>query len=319
MDCRGSKLLGFLFIIAGSSALFAQSAKDHSIGATKWLAPDGRVAALTTSPIVRLSIKNITPAKVTKYAAGESLFHTPTLLGGQAAKAGISCASCHTSGRTNIHFQFPGVSGAPGTADVTHSFFSSVRGNETLDPVPIPDLTQPGKISHDPGDAQLEKFVRDLIVEEFDGVEPGQAVLDAISFYIRSLAAPTDENGEMQIAPLTIVVHFDRAEEAFESAISYWQDGDRNMASLLFAGARHQLRLMHERFDLEDLRKEQKALEKLGQKLGVIQRATLTSEPLPYNLLQEWTDGFSRARDTLGETADQSLYNPEILAASLQN
>jgi hypothetical protein len=76
---------------------------------------------------------------------------------------------------------------------------------------------------------------------------------------------------------------------------------------------------VHERFETKNLRKEQKMLAKLGQKLGIIQRATLTREPLPYTLLQEWTDGFSRARDTLGETADQSLYNPELLAASLQN
>lgn len=319
MDCRGSKLLGFVFIVAGTSALYAQSVQEHPIAAVKWLASEGQVEALTTLPVVRLSIEDITPAKAVLFSAGESLFHTPTLLGGQAAKAGISCASCHANGRASIHFQFPGVSGAPGTADVTHSFFSSFRGNATIDPVPIPDLTQPGKVSRDPGDAQLEKFVRDLIVEEFDGVEPGQPVLDAISFYIRSLAAPAEENGKMQNASLSIVKHFDRTEEAYETAIAYWHAGDRNMASLLFAGARHQLRLVHERFETKNLRKEQKMLAKLGQKLGIIQRATLTSEPLPYTLLQDWTDGFSRARDTLSETADQSLYNPELLAASLQN
>lgn len=319
MDCRGPKLLGFLFIIAGTSALFAQSAREHPIGATKWLASEGQVEALTTAPVVRLSIKSITPAKARLFSAGESLFHTPTLLGGQAAKVGISCASCHTSGRTNVYFQFPGVSGAPGTADVTHSFFSSYRGNATLDPVPIPDLTKSGKISHDPESPELEEFVRDLIVEEFDGVEPGQRVLEAISFYIRSLAAPADEKGQMQIAPLTLAMHLDRAEEAFETAVAYWQDGDRNMAALLFAGARQQLRLMHERFDSDELRKEQRTIRKLGQKLGVIQRTTLSSKQLPHASLKKWANEFSSARDRLDASADESLYNPEILAASLQN
>nr|QQZ49991.1 hypothetical protein JKL49_25640 [Phenylobacterium glaciei] len=63
--------------------------------------------------------------------------------GGQAARAGVACETCHRSGRSNPDFLFPGVSGPPGSADVTSSLFSSHRGDGIDDPVPIPDLSGP--------------------------------------------------------------------------------------------------------------------------------------------------------------------------------
>ena len=97
---------------------------------------------------------------------GRAAFGTPVLLGGQAARAGLSCESCHRAGRGNPDFQFPGASGAPGTADVTLSLFSSHRGNGVHDPKAIPDLSGPrDRLKVAPGD--LPKFIRGLIVEEF--------------------------------------------------------------------------------------------------------------------------------------------------------
>lgn len=81
--------------------------------------------------------------------------------GGQAARAGLSFESCHRSGRPHPQFLFPGASGAPGTADVTASLFSSHRGNGRDDPVPIPDLSGPR--------ARLAPFIHGLVTQEFDG------------------------------------------------------------------------------------------------------------------------------------------------------
>ncbi|MGF7473737.1 hypothetical protein WFJ45_23635, partial [Salmonella enterica subsp. enterica serovar Minnesota] len=69
---------------------------------------------------------------------GRAAFNSPLLLGGQAARAGLSCASCHRNGRGNPDFHFPGISGAPGTADVTASLLSSHRGDGQFNPKPIP-------------------------------------------------------------------------------------------------------------------------------------------------------------------------------------
>ena len=48
------------------------------------------------------------------------VFRTPELLGGQAARVGLSCDACHINGRNNPTFYIDGVSGLPGTVDVHH-------------------------------------------------------------------------------------------------------------------------------------------------------------------------------------------------------
>ena len=52
------------------------------------------------------------PALAAKVEVGRAAFRTPVILGGQAARAGINCETCHRDGRTNPDFLFPGVSGA---------------------------------------------------------------------------------------------------------------------------------------------------------------------------------------------------------------
>ena len=97
------------------------------------------------------------PALAAKVEVGRAAFRTPVLLGGQAARAGINCETCHRDGRTNPDFLFPGVSGAPGTADVTNSLFSTHRGNGIDDPKPIPDLSGPKaqlKVDQAPADEE---------------------------------------------------------------------------------------------------------------------------------------------------------------------
>ena len=99
-------------------------------------------------------------------------------------------AECHRDGRTNPDFQFPGVSGAAGTADVTDSLFSSHRGDGLDNPKPIPDLSAPKeklKIDQAPLSRALETFIHGLVTQEFDGPEPTPAVLEGLADYVRAL------------------------------------------------------------------------------------------------------------------------------------
>ena len=122
-----------------------------------WLAPEGRLEALASEPDVsRAKLHQAALASDLRdqftspmalrdaLLTGEALFKAPLLLGGQAAKAGLSCHSCHVNGRGNPHFQHAAISGAPGTADTTHSFFSKTLGNQIAEPKPIPAMMQPG-------------------------------------------------------------------------------------------------------------------------------------------------------------------------------
>ncbi|MEX0645921.1 MAG: hypothetical protein WD076_11455, partial [Parvularculaceae bacterium] len=71
---------------------------------------------------------------------GRVAFRSPLLFGGQAARAGLSCNSCHRDGRDNPDFYLEGLSSAPGTADVTSSLMSKVREDGAFNPAPIPSL-----------------------------------------------------------------------------------------------------------------------------------------------------------------------------------
>lgn len=120
---------------------------------------------------------------------GELLFESPFLLGGQAAKSGISCAACHRNGRGNPDFVLTGISGAPGTADVTNGFFSKYRADHEFNPVPIPDLARPdGRQRVNRSDSgTLEAFLASQVSEEFDGSIPDPAVVADLAAYVRAL------------------------------------------------------------------------------------------------------------------------------------
>lgn len=242
--------------------------------------------------------------------SGRALFATPTLLGGQAAKAGLSCASCHINGRGNPHFMLAGVSDAPGTADVTNSFFSAARGNARFDPVAIPDLAMPGKVARDPAARTLEPFVRNLIVEEFGGEEPTPAMLAAIAAYVRAIAPCDPDRSEAR--------HLDdqlRAlDDGMAAAALMIERDDRAGVRLSVAAMRHQLGLISERYAGPGFARDRAALLAASRELQAIGDR---GDAGP--LLQRWKTGFDGGlAKRLRRDAARSLYNPDRLARALR-
>lgn len=221
----------------------------------RWTAPGTEHQVVSTQPLVCLDkAPELKPA----VAAGQALFNTPTLLGGQAAKARLSCASCHVNGRDNPHFMLSGISGKPGSADVTNSFFNAARGNAEFDPVLIPDLTVPGKVSRDPMDRQLEVFIRTLIVEEFAGAEPSPAVLNSLATYVRAIkACPNNSTTHVarRLDDQLVIMN-----GALTAAVKSANEGDDQEFALLIAAARHQLGLISERYAGTQLQRERTLL-----------------------------------------------------------
>ncbi len=197
---------------------------------------------------------------------GRALFATPTLLGGQAAKAGLSCASCHINGRDNPHFLLAGVSAGPGTADVTNSFFSAARGNGRFDPVAIPDLAKAGKVSRDPGTRALETFIRNLIVEEFGGQEPTPAMLDALAAYVRAIRPC---RGEPRVAR-RLDDQLAAIADGAAGALLMIDHGDRHGMQLAIASMRHQLGLVAERYAGPGFARDRTALLAASRQLQAI-------------------------------------------------
>src|SRR5205085_9644502 len=80
---------------------------------------------------------------------GRALFRSPALLGGPAARTGLSCNSCHSNGRVNARFLLPELTNRAGAADTTSEWASKVRGDGIVNPRDIPDLVGVGaKATH---------------------------------------------------------------------------------------------------------------------------------------------------------------------------
>jgi cytochrome c peroxidase len=99
----------------------------------------------------------------------------------------MSCNTCHNKSITNPIFFVPGLSSRPGSFDVTNSFMAPHANNGHFDPLDIPDLrgirfTPPygrnGRFE------SLREFVRNVIMNEFNGPEPDPVLLDGLIAYM---------------------------------------------------------------------------------------------------------------------------------------
>jgi len=253
-------------------ALCAQAAQAPvPLQAARWLPDDRRWPALHTAPNECLAATD-DAATASLIAIGRSAFRTPLLLGGQAARNGLSCHACHRNGRDNPDFFIAGLSDAPGTADVTSSRFSSHRGDGVFNPKRIPDLAAPvaaHRVARD--DPALASFIRGLIVEEFDGPEPSAATLAGLSAYVRHLRA----NACAQVAPRAIGAadYLADARAALRAAQAALGTGDDDTARLMIASARSALQAIEERYRAPELRRERDALIDAARALGAIRNA----------------------------------------------
>ncbi|WP_332772127.1 hypothetical protein [Phenylobacterium sp.] len=295
--------------LAAALVASAAPAADVPLAAMRWLALGADpVAKLTQEPTECLA-PPADPALARSVEVGRAAFRTPLLLGGQAARAGISCESCHRAGRANPDFRFPGVSGAPGTADVTSSLFSSHRGNGVDDPKPIPDLSGPrAALKVAPGN--VAPFVRGLIVEEFDGPEPSPAVLQGLADYVRALgpqACPTSATRPVTVQDLMADVR--RAVAAAQAA------EDARTTVFLVTAARARLFLLDERY--ARLAAEQGALRRADRELADIAQALREARPNARMQLARWQARTPILEARLRRAERRSLLDSKTLAAAL--
>jgi cytochrome c peroxidase len=121
---------------------------------------------------------------------GNLAFSSPSLLGGVARQAGVSCETCHVNGAGNAKFFMPKMSTRPGNFDTTGPLFNPKADNFVLDPVTIPSLRGARYLApygHDGRMASLRDFVHNVIVNEFAGSEPSPVILDALVAYIQDI------------------------------------------------------------------------------------------------------------------------------------
>jgi hypothetical protein len=240
-------------------------------------------------------------------AVGRILFRSPLLLGGQAARAGLSCASCHRNGRSNPHFHFPGISGEPGTADVTASLMSKKRGDGAFNPRPIPDLAgSPStlKVPRDPSREDLKRFIHGLIVEEFDGSEPSAAALDSITAYVRAMSSEACPRGAEPA--ITLNAMLTDVDSAVRLAAQAYASGDGATGRALLAAARSTLGSIDERFQLARLEGARSQLRAADSELFRLQNAGNAD-------LTRWNWDWPKRKRALRSAERRSLFNPAVL------
>ncbi|HKT15803.1 MAG TPA: hypothetical protein VJR87_10415 [Allosphingosinicella sp.] len=296
---RASALIPIL-LLAGAS-----HAPDIPIREARWIAPDARYRQLTREPAECLVMPR-DQASRRSVAIGRSLFRAPLLLGGQAARAGMSCATCHRNGRGNPDFLFPGVSGARGTADVTSSLMSSRRGDQVANPKPIPDLGNPDgalKVSRDAQGRALEHFIHGLVVEEFDGAEPPPEALAALAAYVRALRP---EGCRGRDRPIRLAARLAEVDEAVDLA----RGSEGGTRRLLLAAARSTLGAIDERFQLSGLEEDRRLLLAADRDLQAIR--------LHQSDFARWDRDWPQRRRRLLSDEPRSLFSPGRVRQALR-
>jgi hypothetical protein len=288
----------------------AADAPQLPIREARWLKSPDLLADLTIQPRECLTLPK-EAAQRRSVEIGRALFRSPLMLGGQAARAGLSCASCHSNGRTNPHFHFPGISGDPGTADVTASIMSSHRGDDIFNPKPIPDLAgdpKKLKISRDPTKSDLKTFIHGLITQEFDGPEPSDAALSSIAAYVRGLSPAACRKPGSQ--PISLESRLAEVDSAVALAQLSYASGDAATGRDLLSAARSTLGAIDERYQLTGLESSRADLASASETLFDLQEN-------PARGWQEWQREWPQRKRRLVAAGRKSLFNPTVLRKQL--
>ncbi len=273
-----------------------------------WLAPGaGRGAALTSAPAECLAA----PADAEQarlVSLGRVSFRSPALLGGLAARSGISCDTCHRNGHGNPNFFIAGVSGAPGTVDVTSAIFSRTRGDDTVNPVPIPDLTGiAGKARFGtmrPA-ADLHGFVHSVMVDEFQGNQPAPEIERALIAYVSALrreACPAAPGVAIDLG--WAIAELDRTWTVLQAALDR---GDSQVTDFVLRSLNLELGRLAQRFPAAA--DTAQALPELGRDLGVMRTLARDNPDKARAELGTWHARLSKVLTRLRAQEPSSLFD----------
>ena len=295
-------------LIAAMALLLVGSAGANQVPIrdARWLQTRDLAADLTRQPAECLALPS-DPAQRRSVEIGRVAFRAPLLLGGQAARAGMSCSTCHRNGRTNPDFHFPGLSGDPGTADVTSSIMSEHRGDGIFNPVPIPDLGGDPKKLKQKGTPNLRTFIHGLITQEFNGHEPPPRVLDGLTAYVNQIS-PGACQGRVT-SPVALGGMLDDVDTAVRLAQETLAAGDGPTARLMLGAARSTLGSIDERFRVPGNEGSRDVLRQADAELRAIE---IADAPTPA-MFDAWRKDWPERKRELRSAEARSLYSEALL------
>src|SRR5690348_14450612 len=302
-----------LLIAAMALLLVGSAAADQvPIRDARWLQTRDLAADLTHQPAECLAMPS-DPGLRRSVEIGRIAFRAPLLLGGQAARAGMSCSTCHRNGRTNPDFHFPGLSGAPGTADVTSSIMSEHRGDGIFNPVPIPDLGGDPKKLKQKGTPNLRTFIHGLITQEFNGHEPPSQVLDGLTAYVNSISpAACQGAGSTPVALDSMLSDVDMAVSLAEETLG---GGDVPTTLVMLRAARSTLGSIDERFRVPGDEGSRDLLRQADAELRAIEIADAPTAAM----FDAWRKDWPARKQQLRSAEPRSLYSEAVLRRFLSH
>ena len=288
-------------------AALALVAAAPPLAILRWVAPGlDPVAAATRRPSECL-VPAIDAVQRARVEIGRAVFRTPLLLGGTAGNIGIACETCHRSGRGNAQLSIDGVSGAPGTADVTSALLGPHRGDGIANPKAVPDLA--GPIDRTP--ARLRALMTELVVHEFAGRLPPDAVLNGLVAYVGALDARACAAGDVAYR---LADDLDAADRAVAAAGHALDRADSPTAALLLAATRTELGRIAERFAYSP-----RVVASIVAASRGLQTIRLTRDPAAATqALTAWRARWPTLVASLRVGEARSLYDPARLAAALR-
>jgi hypothetical protein len=243
--------------------------------------------------------------------AGRALFRSPYLLGGPAARAGLSCNACHSGGTRNARFLLPELTDRPGAADVTSEWASKVRGDGIANPVDIPDLRGvTSRAAFGQGrDPSLEHFVRSVIVDEFQGAPPSAEVVDSLIAYLRAL-----DEGECGASVQSITLT--SATDDVRRAVAAADGADAVLARPLLLAAQDAMGRIVERLPAARFGRERAGLEALARDLGAMRNAGDIGATMEI-ALPGWRTRFDATIARIARRERRTYFNERTLARAL--
>jgi hypothetical protein len=303
--------------LVGLALVAAAPPPAPPLRAMRWLAPAADASvALTRRPTECLTIPAGSQLAY-EVELGRAAFRTPLVLGGQAARAGIDCETCHRSGRNNPDFDFPGVSGAPGTADVGASVLSSHLHDAALDPRPIPNLSGPKSAlttPQDPASGALEARIREIDTREFDGPEPPPAILRGLAAYVRALSPAACPAASTE--PVTAAGALADVRRTVAAGLAALDHGDGAAAAVMIEAARSQLGDIDERYPGDALAPVRSRLALASGDLAAAEASARADPDAARTDLVIWLQAEPGWSGGVTAAEPASLYNPARLAAA---
>ncbi len=289
-------------VLTGAAAPSALLLREQS-----WTAPGETLARdLTHAPAECLA------ARTPEIEIGRALFRTPVLIGGPAARAGLSCNACHSNGGVNARFLLPELTDRVGHADVTSEWSSRVRGDGAVNPLPIPDLADVSArtaFGH-AREPSLETFVRSVIVEEFQGEPPPAQAFDSMIAYLRALRRDGCSPGETSVT-------LDSAADDVRRTVAAAEGADAETARLLLLAGQDAIGRIVERLPARSFSRDRGRFETLARALGAVRNAHDVDAAMA-TAIPGWRVRFDAAVARTAQRETRTYFNEATLRRALE-